>query len=164
MNSEKIKSYWSHEIAIILDVSTSTLRKWSIALEKERYIFIRDKNDKRAYLECDILPLRKMHELLSGGMDMKNAAKSVSLRFSEQMLNKRTTDVLLFNDHSSDRYFHLISQIETIQKENIKLHKNIQDISKQINLVKESTDNKLDVLLSRVKTCKKYSWWKFWNK
>jgi DNA-binding transcriptional MerR regulator len=67
--------YWANEIAEIVGVSRSTLRKWSISLEQVGYAFVRDENNRRCYVERDIAVLRKMKVMLDGGMTMENGAR-----------------------------------------------------------------------------------------
>src|SRR5690554_8085403 len=41
------KPYWSKEIADMLGIGTSTLRKWCLILERNGYRFLRDEHDRR---------------------------------------------------------------------------------------------------------------------
>lgn len=125
VTNAQFKSYWSSDMAKMLDISTSTLRKWSLAMESEGYPFIRDEHDRRAYLERDIVPLHKMRELLSDGMSMENAAKAVVLRFSEQILDTVTTPVTVDNERSSERYIDLVNKFEAIEQENLSMRKQL---------------------------------------
>lgn len=138
MANDEIKTYWSKEIAKLLDISTSTLRKWSIALESEGYIFIRDKNDRRVYLERDIMTLHKMKELLDDGFNMNDAAKAVTLRFQEQIVESRTHSVIYENERSLQRYF---EYLELIMNE-------LQDLKNENKRIRQILEKK--------------KWWKFW--
>jgi DNA-binding transcriptional MerR regulator len=120
MKNGNEKGFWSNEVAKLLDISTSTLRKWSIALEAEGYIFIRDENDRRAYLERDIMPLQKMKEFLGSGMSMEDATKAVSSKYNDLDLPSRTLPVLEEKEDfmRSERYLELISEIRDIRQDN----------------------------------------------
>ncbi|MCM2532124.1 hypothetical protein NDK43_06650 [Neobacillus pocheonensis] len=54
--------YWTHEVAERLEMGESTLRKWSIALEKQGHSFIKGDQERRLFLETDIQLLLKMKE------------------------------------------------------------------------------------------------------
>jgi len=80
-NEETLKSYWAKDIAELLDISTSNLRRWSIDLENEGYSFYRDEHHRRAYLEKDIMPLKKLKEFLANNMSKNDAIKAVVSMF-----------------------------------------------------------------------------------
>lgn len=118
MKDDKQKSYWSNEVAKLLDISTSTLRKWSIALEGAGYPIIRDGNDRRAYLEGDLMPLQRMRELLADGMSMENAANAVVLRFSEQSVTAVTLPVIQQDERSHERHLEMVGELREVRQEN----------------------------------------------
>ncbi|MGG4042371.1 DUF3967 domain-containing protein [Bacillus smithii] len=71
-------AYWSKEVAEALKISDSTLRKWAMTLEKFGYEFIRGANNSRAFVERDIIALRRMKELIQNrGVTVRNAAQAV---------------------------------------------------------------------------------------
>lgn len=163
-----MKSYWSQEVAKILDISTSTLRRWSTALEKEGYPFIRDENDKRAYLERDIVPLSKMRELLADEMGMESAAKAVVFRFSEQVIESRAVTAHQHDARSLECLYERIERIEqSLQTQQEEVLAAVKQISTQVRDVSEqvqTTEENLHVLLSRVDTYgKRNRWWNFWR-
>jgi len=80
---ETQKSYWAKDIAELLDITTSNLRRWSIDLENEGYCFYRDEHNRRAYLEKDIMPLKKLKEFLSNNMSKNDAIKAVVSMFPQ---------------------------------------------------------------------------------
>lgn len=160
-----LKSYWSHELAKVLNISTSTLRKWSIALEAAGYSFIRDENDKRAYLEQDIMPLQKMRELLSDGMGMDNAAKAVVLRFSDQTLTSGTMAVRQQDARSSEHYSELITQVEELKGENKEIRDYLERIEKRMQEQHEGITQLLREQLEvrkMIAAANEKKWWKFW--
>ncbi|MCR8961887.1 hypothetical protein O0550_01495 [Brevibacillus halotolerans] len=54
------RTYWANDVAELLDISVSALRKWSLRLEAEGYCILRDEHDRRAYRERDLIALRTM--------------------------------------------------------------------------------------------------------
>jgi DNA-binding transcriptional MerR regulator len=74
MNSKNESAYWSKEVSDILQIADSTLRKWCLSLEKNGYEFVRGTNNSRAFVERDVLLLRRMKELIqSKGVTVENA-------------------------------------------------------------------------------------------
>lgn len=74
----KKRSYWSRDIANMLGIGTSTLRKYCLLLEEKGYVFLRDDNGRRAFTEHDAVALRKLRDLTDNrGMSLDNAAMIV---------------------------------------------------------------------------------------
>lgn len=69
--------YFSKDMALELEVTTSTLRRWSIELEKLGYSFKRNDKDQRIYYERDFKIFRKLKELLKNDLSMENAVHAV---------------------------------------------------------------------------------------
>lgn len=93
-NEETQKAYWAKDIADLLDISTSNLRRWSIDLEKAGYHFYRDEHHRRAYLEKDIMPLKKLKELLSKNMSKNDAVNAVVAMFPPDKNDVNTIPVI----------------------------------------------------------------------
>lgn len=171
MEKGQMKSYWSLEVSKLLDISTSTLRKWSIALEERGYIFFRDENDKRAYLERDIIALLKLSELLSNKIGMDNAVKTVVFNFSEKNSDSRVTLVQQYDERLPSRYVEFKAQLQKIQEENQNIYDYLQRIDRslqvqqeRVTVAEQSTEKKLDILLSRINTYgMRKRWWNFWR-
>ena len=76
MNEEK--SYWTHEVAKLLSISDSTLRKWCLELEKQGYVFTKGEKNSRAFLVRDTHILLHLKYLIqSGGVSIENATTQV---------------------------------------------------------------------------------------
>ena len=72
--------YYSKDVAIELEITTSTLRRWSIELEKQGYKFHRNEKDQRIYYERDFKAFRELKKLLSNSVPILDAIKAVSSR------------------------------------------------------------------------------------
>jgi phage antirepressor YoqD-like protein len=57
-------SYWCKDVADLLQIGESTLRKWCLSLEDKGYVFKRGQHKSRVFLDHGILVLRKMKELI----------------------------------------------------------------------------------------------------
>lgn len=83
-HEETHRTYWAKDIADLLEITTSNLRRWSIDLENEGYRFYRDEHNRRAYFEKDIMPLRKLKEFLANNMSKNDAIKAVKSMFPQE--------------------------------------------------------------------------------
>ena len=70
--------YFSKDVALELEITTSTLRRWSIELEKEGYSFIRNDKDQRIYFERDFRAFRELKKLLSNFVPVSDAIKAIA--------------------------------------------------------------------------------------
>lgn len=70
--------YFSKDVASELDITTSSLRRWSIALEKEGYIFYRNENEQRIYFEQDFKAFRELKKLLSNSVPFTDAIRAIA--------------------------------------------------------------------------------------
>lgn len=78
------KAYSPKEISITLDIGDSTLRKWAIALEKSGYTFIRNDQNKRLFVDSDLVVLKHFQNLVKQhNMQLENAANLVVDRFGK---------------------------------------------------------------------------------
>ncbi|MED1787214.1 MerR family transcriptional regulator [Brevibacillus laterosporus] len=93
------RTYWANDVAELLDISVSALRKWSLRLEAEGYCILRDEHDRRAYRECDLIALRTMQDFLRNKMSMENASKASD----QQRTDEVQTSVLHTNRSSNER-------------------------------------------------------------
>lgn len=74
--------YFAKDVAMELDITTSTLRRWSIELEKAGYTIERNEKEQRIYYERDFKALREIKKLLSHSVafvDTINAVVSMDL-------------------------------------------------------------------------------------
>ncbi|MFP3887414.1 hypothetical protein U8V97_18425 [Priestia filamentosa] len=59
-----MNAYSTKKAAENLGISTLTLRKWCLLLEKEKYIFDRNKNNNHIFYDTDLLALRHIKKLI----------------------------------------------------------------------------------------------------
>jgi DNA-binding transcriptional MerR regulator len=70
--------YFAKDVASELEITTSTLRRWSIELEKAGYSFERNEKEQRIYYERDFKAFREMKKLLANSVAFVDAIKAVS--------------------------------------------------------------------------------------
>lgn len=72
------RAFWTREVADILHIGESTLRKWCIQLEKNSNVFTKGTNSSRAFIEWDIANLRRLKELIQEkGVTVDQAANLI---------------------------------------------------------------------------------------
>lgn len=85
------KAYSTKEISLTLEIGDSTLRKWAIALEKNGYQFIRNDQNRRLFVDADLVVLQHFKQLVQDhNMPLDNAAMLVADRFGKGPFEPRT--------------------------------------------------------------------------
>ena len=172
INEESQKSYWAKDIAELLDITTSNLRRWSIDLENEGYCFYRDEHNRRAYLEKDIMPLKKLKEFLANNMSKNDAIKAVVSMFPQDNNSVFTIPVNEDEIRLSKRELKEIVQEavkEAVEEEREAMfrafeHKMNDTLEKRDHLLtqhlqKTLEERRLEIAASKEKT----KWWEFWK-
>src|SRR3954467_8419641 len=99
MDERTEKAYSPKEMFTTLDIGDSTLRKWCIALEKNGYGFIRNDQNRRIYVEGDLVVLRHFQNLIKQhNMQLDNAAILVIDRFGKGAFEVGTLSVPVENE------------------------------------------------------------------
>lgn len=160
------KAYWANDIAELLDVSTSSLRKWSIDLEKGGYRFYRDEHNRRAYMEKDIMPLKKLKEFLKNKMSMDDAVNAVVSMFSQDEYRSMTIPVNDDEQRLSMRHFNELKEL--ILNDQQERQREKEEMMEYFKNRDELLTTSLRQLMEQKKelaaAAEKKKWWKFWNK
>ncbi|WLR44436.1 MerR family transcriptional regulator (plasmid) [Bacillus carboniphilus] len=123
-------AYTTKEVASTLDIGESTLRKWSVALEKGGYPFIKNDKGYRSYLERDIIVLRKFKELVKvKSVSLESATELVMARVNEESLAKGTGVALSLDSLTQERS--LADQGE-INKELLEHFRKQEEVNKRL--------------------------------
>lgn len=89
------KAYTTTEISELLNIGTSTLRKWCLSLEKNGYQFSRTETQRRLFVDRDIIALRRFKELVkTGNMSLESASSVLISRFNDEAFSTGTPSVL----------------------------------------------------------------------
>lgn len=161
------KAYTTKEISLALDIGTSTLRKWCLALEENGYEFLRTENQKRLFVERDLVALRYFQKLVQGeNFSLENAAKVVTSRYKGEASESRTPSVLPENEmkeqdfeRSFERSFDLIQQLlekaerqEQFNQELLRFNRElIQRLEEQQKYIEESLKKRDELLMQSLK-------------
>jgi hypothetical protein len=172
--------YGSSDIALILKIQESTLRKYSLLLEKNGYEFLKNENGHRAYFDEDIIVLKKMMELKSGSdMTLEQACISVVAWKKETVIAPRDTEE---NRHVV-RYNELFEEFKSFKEQQLQYNDQMMELNKELLMqlkrqeayIKNSIEDRDQKLMLAVRETietkqrlaaseqEKKQWWKFWK-
>ncbi|SDD34579.1 DNA-binding transcriptional regulator, MerR family [Terribacillus halophilus] len=130
--------YTAKDLAASLDVTTSTLRRWAIALEGAHYLFERNEKGQRIYTEQDIATLEELKRLLGEKLSFADAIQQLT-GHSQTKEQKAETKKL---DITSEELEKLISQAvkKAVKKEREKLFKQVKkQMKKEMEKLKDKS-------------------------
>lgn len=169
-HEETQKAYWAKDIAELLDITTSNLRRWSIDLESAGYHFYRDEHNRRAYFEKDIMPLKKMKEFLANNMSKNDAIKAVISMFPQ---DEHTVFTIPVNDDSIRISKCELQEIvkEVIEEEREMMfrafeHKLNDVVEKRDRILTQQLQQTLEkkqLEIAAAQEEEKKPWWQFWK-
>ncbi|MEX3625872.1 DNA-binding protein [Viridibacillus arvi] len=92
MEMENEFGYFSKDVSIELEITASTLRRWSIELEKEGYSFSRNDRNQRIYFERDYSAFKELKKLLANSVPVSDAIKAIaSTDFEKKCVDQTLT-------------------------------------------------------------------------
>ncbi|MGG1253799.1 hypothetical protein ABE205_23370 [Brevibacillus agri] len=72
------RTYSGREVAEMLGIGASTLRKWGMLLEQHGYWFLRDNQNRREYRQMDVSCLTRFYELTKDQLIPQEEAAQIS--------------------------------------------------------------------------------------
>lgn len=160
MHNESEKAYWARDVAQVLGISESTLRKYCLILEKAGYNFLRGDNGRRAFLDRDVMALKKFQELSDKkGTTLDDAAVTVVA-----MIDKESDGSITLADTNKSLSLENRIQplLQPLLEQNEMLRRELNEIKSQI----AATNQKLDVIVTESRAerqRKNRKWWHFWK-
>lgn len=161
--------YFAKDVAADLEVTTSTLRRWSLKLEELGYLFERNEKDQRIYYERDFKAFRELKKLISNSVSFEDATKAVISMDLDDKNASKTPSVHAENIRLSKQELHeLIHKAvkDAVEEEREAMFKAFEH---KINNVLENRDRILTKHLQEslekkqleiAATEEKISWWK----
>lgn len=108
------------DVAHKMDISPSTLRKYSLLLEENGVIFKRNAKNSRQYTESDVMTLQRMITLVkTDGVTVENAAYTVSEKVGSAP-TETAEDGVMHNDserHNADVTGVMLNEIRKLKDE-----------------------------------------------
>ncbi|WP_409177645.1 hypothetical protein [Brevibacillus fortis] len=91
------RTYSGRDVAGLLGIGASTLRKWSMLLEQHGYWFLRDSQNRREYRQVDITCLQRFYSLTKDQLiPQDEAARMVATQSSPEPARKETAVAVAF--------------------------------------------------------------------
>jgi DNA-binding transcriptional MerR regulator len=135
----KTAAYSPKEIAGMLNIGDSTLRKWCIALEEHEYFFTRTDNNRRMFFDKDIIVLKHLRELIQvQNLSLENASKVVTTKYKQDKEQPSAQQ----NSNNDDRSLEsdtqkILARLEQLENFNKTL---LDTIDKQQKYIEERLD------------------------
>ncbi|MEK4343272.1 hypothetical protein [Brevibacillus sp. FSL L8-0710] len=162
--------YFTAQVAEKFNTTATTVYRWSEALEKEGYKFVRDDRDQRAYRDIDVEAIARLIELKDGlRMRVETAARKVVEEFADrvevnlELLGKRQTEVVLPDTPEqfmkmlqgiTSAYHEVVAMNEKLAEELQETKIEMQVIRKQLTALPEASnqlEKKLEAMVSTEK-------------
>lgn len=157
------KTYWSREMASLLKIGGSTLRKWCGVLEDQGCHFMRDEQGRRAFTENDALCLRYFKDLtMDKGISLDVAAKLVVERFGgapRSVAASATPEI----ERYAGAIEKLLKHVEQQERFNKELLQRLDDRERYIDQILFENNEKI-LLAINEKEKKRKKWWWFTGK
>lgn len=163
--------YGSSDIADVLQIQESTLRKYCLLLEKSGYEFLKNEQGHRAFFDNDVIVLRKMIALKNDtDMTLEEAVKSV-------MAWRKGADITVRDTEEKQyiaRYNDLMKEFKSFQEQQMKFNKElIREIRSQQEYIENRLEQRDQLLMQSIReslevrkeiaATQKKRWWKFWS-
>lgn len=145
IQSNPLPAFLTKEVAEILSISESYLRKWCLELEKHQYIFIKVRDPKsnreyRTFTSKDIKALKQFQTLMKdAGYNKMDAAKTVAININNENWNTSRTS----HDPMDPPPLLITRNKEILERENNTnllrelLHEEREEIMKELQSMKE---------------------------
>lgn len=129
------KAYWNKDVARIVGIGESTVRKWCIELEKNGYKFIRGFKDSRAFLQHDLNAMIYFKSLVKdSSYSFSQAAEMVVSKYGgEKHGEDKTASVPVENErskHSIDDLNENLSKLVKLAEEQVKIITEQNEVNK----------------------------------
>lgn len=165
--------YISKDVAVMLKIQESTLRKYCIMLEEHGYHFHKNEHGHRGFLDHDVITLRKLIEIKSHpDMTLKQACGAVMTWVREKDVSDVDTDVITEDMQHDERYNELK---EMIQQQNEMLKQMAMKLDEQQRYIDERLEKRDQQLMGAIREMQeekrvlletaatnKKPWWRFW--
>jgi DNA-binding transcriptional MerR regulator len=154
---QKTSFFTPKEIANMLNIGDSTLRKWCISLEEHGYFFSRTDNKRRMFFDKDIIVLKHLRELVQvQNLSLENAAKVVTTKYKQdkeeasEQQNSENDERSLESD--TQKIMDKLEQLEAFNKTLLDtVAKQQEYIEERLNKQEERMENRDSMLLESIR-------------
>ena len=163
--------FGSSDVADVLQIQESTLRKYCLLLEKSGYEFLKNEHGHRAFFDDDLIVLRKMIAFKNDAdMTLEEATKSVVAWKKGNDITVRDTEEMRY----IARYNDLLGEFKTFQQQQMEFNKElIQEIRSQREYIENRLEERDRLLMQSIRetlevrkeiaATSEKKWWQFWK-
>ncbi|MGE6379523.1 DUF3967 domain-containing protein [Peribacillus muralis] len=174
--------YSSNDVSTLLKIQESTLRKYALMLEENKYKFHKNEQGHRGYYDKDVIALKKLIELKKHpDMTLKQACIALMTWLSEEDKTDVDTVDIAQHERYNKGYNELLEEIEILKKaqenqegfnkvliDQLKKQQEHSDLNHRelMNAIKVINQQKQMIAATTEETLpekKKKSWFKFWE-
>lgn len=131
-DNTKQNIYTSSDMATLLKIQESTLRKYCIMLEEAGYKFHKNELGHRGFLNNDVIALKRFLEIKKHpDMTLKQACNAVTVWVKENSVTDRDTTNITKNDEHHDSYNTLLHQFKDFQEQQMQFNQELLNQLKQ---------------------------------
>ncbi|RPJ98582.1 DUF3967 domain-containing protein [Priestia endophytica] len=161
------QTYFGSEVASTLKIGSSTLRKYSLALEEQGYVFDRGMNNSRIFYQKDVAMIQR----IMNAMNKKNITleQAIKLAISSVPEDIVATAVMDKQTESSIGVA-MLERLERLEKINLELVKRLEEQQRMLQERDTIRDEQLITVLREVQESKQLiaatkdkKWWEFWR-
>ncbi|MED3729428.1 DUF3967 domain-containing protein [Priestia filamentosa] len=161
------QTYFGSEVASTLKIGSSTLRKYSLALEEQGYIFDRGMNNSRIFYQKDVAMIQRiMNAMNKKNITLEQAIKLAISSIPEDIVATAVRDKR--TESSID--VAMLERLERLEKINLELVKRLEEQQRMLQERDTKRDEQLITVLREVQESKQLiaatkdkKWWEFWK-
>lgn len=145
-------AFWTKEVADILQIAESTLRKWCIQLEKNDYTFTKGTNGSRAFVERDLANLRRLKDLIqSKGMTVESAANLVTSMDHSEGRTRGVPETNVLSHTDSALLTDILKRQERLETLNKQLLEKLDEQQQFISKTLADRDQKMNFAIQEIR-------------
>lgn len=133
--------YGSSDVAVLLKVKESTLRKYTLMLEKAGYKYHKNEHGQRGFYDHDVIALKKLIEIKNHpDMTLEQACNAVMAWVKDNSVSHSDITDITTQDHYNDRYITEIEELKQLVSQQTEL---IKAFSQQLDQKQRQFDERL---------------------
>lgn len=171
------KIYNAGDVAQLLEVKDSTVRKYAQTLEKAGYKFYKNENGYRGYFDKDVIAMRDLIKYSKHpDMTLESAAKAVVSTNNEVDIQGVDTAYEVAQE-PSQTYNDLLKEFQNFKEQQMKFNQElISKIEQRDKYISEHLEKRECALMESIRliqeqkqlehavTAENNKWWQFWTK
>jgi parvulin-like peptidyl-prolyl isomerase len=131
-DNTKQNIYTSSDMATLLKIQESTLRKYCIMLEETGYKFHKNELGHRGFLNNDVIALKRLLEIKKHpDMTLKQACNAVTIWAKESNVTDHNTTDIAKRDEHKESYNTLLHQFKDFQEQQMQFNQELLNQLKQ---------------------------------